>query len=41
VLNRSADAGSITAFLHEPGARVLYVDRQAIVILRSDSGVLS
>jgi hypothetical protein len=35
VLNRAADSGAVTAFLREPGARLLYGDRQAVVILRS------
>jgi hypothetical protein len=37
VLNRSADSDSVTGFLHEPGARVLYAGRQAVVILRASS----
>jgi hypothetical protein len=35
LLNRSADRGSISGFLREPGARLLYADRQAVLILRS------
>jgi hypothetical protein len=34
VLSRSADGDAVSAFLHEPGARTLYRDRQTIVILR-------
>jgi hypothetical protein len=37
VLDRSADRDSVTGFLRERGARVLYADRDVIVILRSAS----
>lgn len=35
VLYRAADGDALTGFLAEPGAKLIYADRQAVVILRS------
>jgi hypothetical protein len=39
VLDRSSDGAAVTGFMAEPGARILYTDRQAVVILRRRAGV--
>ena len=41
VLNRQADATSVTAFLAEPGARAMYRDPHRIVILRTAAAARS